>query len=130
MSLVQTTEQIAADVLAAGEDTCPTCGRPRPVHVDEPEHLPQRRRQILAFIRGFITEHSYSPTVRDITAGVGLESPSTVQYHLGELERAGYIQRAGYGRARALRLVDEPPAMNAIRLAEDFPDNQPLGGRQ
>lgn len=128
MSLVRSADQIAADVAAIGEDVCPTCGRTLPVDVDVPEDLPFRRRQILTFIREFIAEHHYSPTVRDITTGVGLESPSTVQHHLGELERAGYIQRAGYGRARALRLVDWPPAAAHIRLADDMPDNQGLGG--
>jgi SOS-response transcriptional repressor LexA len=120
MSLIVSAEQIQAQV---EPDVCPTCHRPKPAPLDAADagHLTARRRQILACIRTYIAEHGYAPAVRDIMAAVGLESPSTIHHHLGELERAGYIQRGGQGRSRALRLVDEPPALDGIRLASDYP---------
>jgi len=50
-----------------------------------------RQQAILNFIRDY--PHQYSPTVREICAGVGLSSSSTVHSHLINLEEQGYIVR-------------------------------------
>lgn len=55
--------------------------------------LTSRRRQILEFIRGFVEDKGYSPTVRDIGKGCGISSPAAVQRHLNILKEAGYIRR-------------------------------------
>lgn len=49
------------------------------------------QKAILDFIRDF--PHQYPPTVREISAGVGLNSSSSVQYHIDKLEQQGYIDR-------------------------------------
>jgi repressor LexA len=51
------------------------------------------RLRILNFIRKFLDERSYAPTVRDIARGCDISTPSVVQYHLNMLERQGYIRR-------------------------------------
>ncbi len=48
-----------------------------------------RQAEILAFIEGHVVRHGYPPTVREIGAGVGLASPSTVHRHLEKLEDGG-----------------------------------------
>lgn len=48
---------------------------------------------VLNFIAGYLNTYGYSPTVREIGAGVGLSSPSTVHGHLDRLERKGFIER-------------------------------------
>jgi repressor LexA len=53
--------------------------------------LTARQSAIVAFIRTHVTEHGYPPTVRDIAAAVGLVSPSSVAYQLGELARRGAV---------------------------------------
>jgi repressor LexA len=60
---------------------------------------------IVAFIRTHVTEHGYPPTVRDIAAAVGLVSPSSVAYQLGELARLGAIRRDP-NLTRAIVVVD------------------------
>jgi len=55
--------------------------------------LTSRRRQILEFIRGFVEDKGYSPTVRDIGKGCGISSPAAVQRHLNILKEEGYIRR-------------------------------------
>lgn len=67
--------------------------------------LSVRQCRILDFIRDHHTEHGYAPSLRDIGAQVGLASPSGVRYHIGELERMGWIRRAP-GVARALIVLD------------------------
>lgn len=67
--------------------------------------LSRRQRRILDFIRAHHTEHGYAPSLRDIGAEVGLSSPSSVRYQIGELEQAGWIRRAP-GVARALIVLN------------------------
>lgn len=46
---------------------------------------------VLSYIASYINEHRYSPTVREITAAVGLNSTSAAQYHLRKLSDEGRI---------------------------------------
>jgi repressor LexA len=64
-----------------------------------------RQRAILDYVRGFVDEHGYPPTVREIGEAVGLRSPSTVHAHLAQLERAGLLRRDPT-KPRALELTD------------------------
>jgi repressor LexA len=48
---------------------------------------------ILDFIRNFIQEKDYAPTIAEIKKGVGISSSSVVDYHLNALEREGSITR-------------------------------------
>ena len=50
-----------------------------------------RQQAILDFIRDY--PHQYSPTVREICAGVGLSSSSSVHSHLIALSNQGLIER-------------------------------------
>jgi repressor LexA len=65
----------------------------------------ERQRAILDYLRGFVDEHGYPPTVREIGQAVGLRSPSTVHAHLAQLERAGLLRRDPT-KPRALELTD------------------------
>ncbi|MBI5167822.1 MAG: repressor LexA [candidate division NC10 bacterium] len=78
--------------------------------------LTLRQKEVLEFIRGFIREHGYPPTVRDIGKHFGLQ-PRAVFDHLRALERKGYIERRSSG-ARALVLKDhqEPPREEFIEV--------------
>jgi len=51
------------------------------------------RDRIFNFIRDFIADRGYAPTVRDIVKGCGLSSTAVVQHHLNVLEREGHIRR-------------------------------------
>ena len=64
-----------------------------------------RQRAILDYVRGFVDEHGYPPTVREIGEAVGLRSPSTVHAHLAQLERAGLLRRDPT-KPRAIELTD------------------------
>ncbi len=66
-----------------------------------------KQREILDFLREFITENGYSPSVREICAAVGLSSTSSVHHHLAELRRQGYIDMAE-GKNRTVTLLEDP----------------------
>ena len=49
------------------------------------------RREIMDFLRQFISEHGYSPSIREIVGGTGILSTSTVSFHLIKLQEQGKI---------------------------------------
>ena len=62
--------------------------------------------QMYEFIVAFIRRHGYSPTTREIAAGVGLEGISAVQrtlYRLRDDERITWVP----GRTRTIRPVGD-----------------------
>jgi repressor LexA len=76
-----------------------------------------RQRAILDYLRGFVDEHGYPPTVREIGEAVGLRSPSTVHAHLAQLERAGHLRRDPT-KPRALELTDRRREAAAAEAAD------------
>jgi repressor LexA len=51
------------------------------------------RLRVLNYIRQFINERGYAPTVRDIVRGCDISTPSVVQHHLNMLQKQGLISR-------------------------------------
>lgn len=68
--------------------------------------LTKRQREILDFIKRYLDDNGYPPTVRDIGGAVGLTSSSTVHAHLANLEKAGAIRRDPT-KPRALEVIGE-----------------------
>jgi repressor LexA len=56
-------------------------------------NLTQRQQEIFDFVKRYVGEHGYPPTVRDIGKAIGLTSSSTVHAHLANLEKAGVLRR-------------------------------------
>jgi len=55
--------------------------------------LSSKKQRILDFIRQFLADRGYPPTIRDIVKGCGISSTSVVDYNLKILARKGYIRR-------------------------------------
>src|SRR5574341_1295372 len=55
--------------------------------------LSVKQRRILEYIRGFINEHDYPPSIRQIQDACGISSTSVVDYNLKGLETRGVIRR-------------------------------------
>jgi len=71
-------------------------------------NISNTRLRILNFIRNFLEDRGYAPTVRDIMKGCSISTPSVVQHHLDKLEKDGYIQRDPQV-FRSIRLVEKKP---------------------
>jgi repressor LexA len=71
--------------------------------------LTARQRKILRFISGWVHEHGYSPSMREIGRAVGLTSTSSVEHQLAALEAKGCLRReAGCPRTVEVRLPGQP----------------------
>ena len=53
--------------------------------------LTTKQLVVLDYIKRFIAEHGYSPTVREICTGLALKSPATVHEHIKKLVQKGII---------------------------------------
>jgi len=55
--------------------------------------LSERQKNILTFVKSFMLDNGYPPTIREIGKAVSISSTSVVNYNLDALQRAGYISR-------------------------------------
>jgi repressor LexA len=70
--------------------------------------LSSKQQRILDFIRSFLTDNTYPPTIRDIVGGCGISSTSVADYNLGILEKAGFIRRHREV-SRGIELLNDNP---------------------
>ena len=85
----------------------------------------ETRQRILQFIRDFIEDRGYAPTVRDILKGCDISSTAVVQHHLNILEREGHIHRDPEV-FRSIKLLDmknvvRVPLLGNIAAGEPIP---------
>ncbi len=59
-----------------------------------PPKLSERQQKILDFIRAFLGQHGYPPTIREIGKAVNIGSTSVVNYNLNKLVREGFLGRS------------------------------------
>ena len=91
--------------------------------------ISRKQRQIINFIRQYLRDNGYPPSVRDIVNGCNISSTSVVVYNLNKLEQAGYIRRRG-DISRGIELLDSPrrgkgliyiPIIGEIAAGEPIP---------
>jgi len=91
--------------------------------------LSTKQKSILEFIRQFIRDKDYPPSIRDIQLGCNISSTSVVDYNLKALERLGHIRR-DREISRAIELLDgrgrrpqtvAVPIIGAIAAGEPIP---------
>lgn len=66
--------------------------------------LAPRQAAVLQFLRSFVADRGYAPTVRETANALGHASTNGVFRHLQALERKGYIRRDPQ-RSRAMVLL-------------------------
>lgn len=85
--------------------------------------LTKKQKLIFDFISDFIAERGFSPSYREIAAGLGLKSPASIAEHVDNLVAMGAIIR-NPGAARSLEVVDisfpETTALIKSKLATDL----------
>lgn len=91
--------------------------------------LSGKQLQILDFLRSFIGDKDYPPSIRDIQEGCAISSTSVVDYNLRKLEEKGHIRRDREvsrgieilgARGRRPRVV-EIPVLGSIAAGQPIP---------
>jgi repressor LexA len=67
--------------------------------------LTRRQREIYDFVREFIEENGYSPSLEEIGARFGLSSVATVHKHVQHLTEKGYLKKSSH-RSRSVEPVE------------------------
>ena len=75
--------------------------------------LSSKQQRIIDFIRSFLADRGYPPTVRDIVSGCGISSTSVVAYNLDILRNEGYIRRHREV-SRGIELLARSPALDDL----------------
>ncbi len=87
--------------------------------------LTRAQERVLQFIKDFLKQRGYPPTVREIASAFGFQSPMAAKAHLDALERKGYIKKV-HGLARGIELTGPAtgghtvtiPVLGRIRAGE------------
>jgi hypothetical protein len=81
----------------------------------------KKQREILTYIEGFISQHGYSPSYREIMNGLNYTSVATVSLHVTSLIRRGHLRKRDRS-ARSLEVVNNPGTTSAVLPAgQDSP---------
>ena len=81
--------------------------------VPQTRKLSDRQSKMLEFLRGFLKDHPYPPSVREIQLGCAISSTSVVDYNLHILRREGYIKRSP-DISRGIELLDDNKGRSAV----------------
>jgi SOS-response transcriptional repressor LexA len=79
-----------------------------PIHTaaaETPVRPTKKQRELLTYIEGFITEHGYSPSYREIMTGLNYTSVATVALHVNSLIKRGHLKKRDHS-ARSLEVVN------------------------
>ena len=64
-----------------------------------------KKEELLNFIKTYVDENGYPPTVREMCRAIKVNSTSTIAYHLSKLEDSGSIKK-NPNKNRALEIVN------------------------
>lgn len=67
--------------------------------------LPKKKQAILAFLKKYIAQHGYAPTLSEIAKAFKVNSLATIHEHLVILERQGFLKRRNDG-GRELTILE------------------------
>jgi len=74
------------------------------------------QRRTLEYLRAFIAQNGFAPTLKDIATYIGVKSPSTAHFHLSRLEDKGFIRRTDSGAYTLIEQVELPVQANPFAV--------------
>ena len=88
------------------------------------EKLTNQQEKMLDIIKKYVVKHGYAPTVRELCQEMNLSSTATVQVHLNNLEKKGYIKKEESKNRTIEILVD-----NEYEIKNELITEVPLLGK-
>jgi repressor LexA len=90
--------------------------------MEEKTRPTKKQKELLEYIEGFINEHGYSPSYREIMNGLKYNSVATVSLHINNLIKRGHLLKRDHS-ARSLEIASpsENPKIttNIVKPAEE-----------
>ncbi|MBI2636945.1 MAG: hypothetical protein HYW81_02020, partial [Parcubacteria group bacterium] len=68
--------------------------------------LPNKKQQLLDFLKSYVKDRGYAPTLSEVAKKFKVSSLATVHEHMAFLEKHGFIKRTGNIQSRELEIVD------------------------
>jgi repressor LexA len=84
------------------------------------------QRQTLEFLRNFLADKGYAPSLKAIADHIGVRSPSTAHFHLERLENKGFIKRGTDGMLEILDRLTPELGPTAIPLVGVIAAGRPI----
>lgn len=84
------------------------------------------QRQTLEFLRNFIADKGYAPTLKDIAAHIGVKSLSTAHFHLERLVDKGFIRRGNDGIVEIIEVARPELGPTAVPLVGVIAAGMPI----
>lgn len=84
------------------------------------------QRQTLEFLRNFLADKGYAPSLKDIADFIGVKSPSTAHFHLERLENKGFIRRGTDGMLELLDRATPELGPTAVPLVGVIAAGRPI----
>ena len=84
------------------------------------EKLTSQQEKMLDKIKQYMVRRGYAPTVRELCQEMNLSSTATVQVHLNNLEKKGYLKKED-GKNRTIELLVDNEYMPKNELVVDVP---------
>jgi len=86
--------------------------------------LTKRQKEILGFLKDYLGERGYSPTLEEIANHFKIASLNAIYKHLKALEERGFIRRLS-NQARSIQVL-ENSAANLLPLLGQVAAGQPI----
>ena len=87
-----------------------------PSAVSLSERPSKKQHELLSFIEGFVAEHGYGPSYREIMRGCDYKSVSTVAVHVDNLIARGHLRKKTRS-ARSLEVVKSTGPKGEVKVA-------------
>jgi repressor LexA len=84
--------------------------------MEKREKLTSTQENVLSFLKNFLQEEGFPPTLREIASYFGLKGPKAPQKTLRILEKKRYIRRVP-GGSRAIEILTSPPVSKSQVLS-------------
>ena len=84
------------------------------------------QRKTLDFLRNFMADKGYAPSLKDISQAIGVKSPSTAHFHLERLVQKGFIKRGDDGEMELIDQVKPELGPTAVPLVGVIAAGMPI----
>jgi|TARA_B100001750_G_scaffold199622_1_gene173343 repressor LexA len=88
-------------------------------------YLTKRQKEIVDYLRGYISRYGYAPTFDEIASSFGFTSKGTVYKHIRALKEKGVIQHQ-WNKARSIELRPEKTSINSLEILGTVAAGKPI----